>query len=410
MITITSCSNGASDEEDSPTALDEQIREMINRDDLASNLYIEVSNNVTVLGEKLFLDERLSGNKDISCATCHSLNTSGDEIPLAIGTGGVFESTDRLQNSGKVIRRNSSPLFNLGHDQEFSFHDGRVSFRNGVFTLPDSLPSSITQNFDKVIDAQSLFPILSAEEMRGQAGENSMANLSDATDILEELLSERILNDTDYINAFNNAYPSADSINAGHLGNALGTFMKNKFNVRNTPYDRYLQGELSALSDSQKRGLQIFLGRGQCIRCHSGVNLSDDDFHSVGVPHIFPNISSNADDTGRAEVTGSAQDRYKFKTPGLRNVDKTAPFMHNGAFATLEEVVEHYNDIRGSLFNYELTNSFSTNYTEDIIVDTNATRNSIRFNNIDNNALKRGLGLGQTERSDLVNFLRSLSN
>jgi cytochrome c peroxidase len=410
-LLLTGCAGENAEEELGRTRIDDQIQEMIQRDNLLPNTYIEVSNNVTNLGEMLFLDENLSGNQDISCATCHSLATSGDQIPLALGTGATLEGVDRLQNSGKTIRRNSQPLYNLGHNQRFAFHDGRVSFNNGSFTTPESLSSSITQHFDKAIDAQALFPILSNDEMRGQTGENALANLSSASDILNEVMETRVLNDAEYVAAFSAAYPSDSSFNAGHLGNAIGTFIQNRFNVRNTPFDHYLQGNFGALSESQKRGLQTFLGRGQCIRCHSGVNLSDEEFHSVGVPHVFPNISSNADDLGRTEVTGSSNDLYKFKTPGLRNVAKTAPYMHNGTFNTLEEVVDHYNNIQGSLFNYQLTSSFSTgNYIESILVDTNSTRNSIRFNNIDNGRLRGGLNLDQQERADLVNFLRALSD
>ena len=410
-ILLSGCAREVGDEEIGRTEIDDQIQEMIAREDLAPNTYIEVSNNVTVLGEKLFLDENLSGNQDISCATCHSLSTSSDNIPLSLGTGGVLEGLDRLQNNSKVIRRNSHPLYNLGHDQEFAFHDGRVRFNNGVFTTPDSLPNSLTQHFDKAIDAQALFPILSNDEMRGQTGENSLANLSDTEDILNTVMTTRVLNDSDYLNAFKAAYPSESSFNAGHLGNAIGTFIQNKFNVRNTPFDQYLQGIFGAINESQKRGLQVFLGKGQCISCHSGVNLTDQEFHSVGVPHVFPSISSNADDIGRSAVSGSGNDLYKFKTPGLRNIAKTAPYMHNGAFISLEQVVAHYSNIQSSLFNYQLSSSFAAgNYLESILVDTNSTRNSIRFNNIDNGRLRRGLNLNQQERDDLVNFLHTLSD
>lgn len=409
-ILLTSCA-AEIEEELGRTEIDDQIQEMISREDLAPNSYVSVSNNVTNLGKMLFQDENLSGNRDISCATCHSLESSSDGIPLAIGTGGVLEGVDRLQNSGKVVRRNSPPLFNLGHDQEFAFHDGRVSFNNGVFTTPDNLPNSFTQNFDKAIDAQALFPILSNDEMRGQVGENTLANLSDTEAILNEVMSSRVLNDSDYLSAFSAAYPDEYTFNAGHLGNAIGTFIQNRFNVRDTPFDQYLQGNFAAINESQKRGLQVFIGKGQCIDCHSGVNLSDQEFHSVGVPHVFPSVSSNADDLGRAEVTDSSDDLYKFKTPGLRNVAKSAPYMHNGTFSSLEEVVDHYNNIQTSLFSYQLSSSFSAgNYIESILVDTNSTRNSIRFNSIDNGRLKRGLNLSQQERTDLVNFLHSLSD
>jgi len=409
-IIFSGCGEGQSGEEEISTQLDAQISGMLSRSDLRPNDYVEVSNNVTLLGEKLFLDANLSGNQDISCSTCHSLVNSGDELSLPIGTGGIGLGISRIQNTGKVVRRNSSPLYNLGQSQQFSFHDGRVSLTNGIYSTPASLSSSITSVFDKVIDAQALFPILSNDEMRGQSGENALANISDEETALNTLLSTRILSDISYVSAFQAAYPGISNFTPGHIGNAIGSFIKNKFNVRDTPYDQYLNGSTSAISISQKRGLQIFLGKGQCIRCHSGVNLSDDDFHSVGVPHVFPSVSAVADDLGRYEVTNVLNDRYRFKTPGLRNVSKTSPYMHNGTFSTLTEVIDHYNNIGFSLFNYSLVRLSTANYTESILIDSNSFRNNLRFNNIDNGALKRGLNLNTTEKEDLKNFLESLSD
>ncbi|OUR93590.1 hypothetical protein A9Q84_19165 [Halobacteriovorax marinus] len=412
-LLLVGCGQGQGEEEEEQRRnqeIDAQISDMIRRTDLSANNYIEVSNNVTVLGEKLFLDNRLSGNQDISCSTCHSLTTSGDDIPLSIGAGGSGLSVNRTQETAKVIRRNSSPLYALGQGQSFAFHDGRVSFINGNLTTPTQLSASITSVFDKAIDAQALFPILSNDEMRGQSGENALANISNDEAVLQTLLSTRILSDSAYVQAFQSAFPGVNTFTAGHMGHAIGTFIKNKFNVRDTPFDLYLNGNSTALSLSQKRGLQVFLGKGQCIRCHSGVNLQDDEFHSVGIPHIFPLVSSLADDQGRYEISGNSNDLYKFKTPSLRNVAKTAPYMHNGSLKTLDDVINHYNNVNFSLFNYSLANLATESYSETILLDSNATRNSIRFNIIDNGALKRGLRLSATERADLKSFLESLSD
>jgi len=419
LIFCSSC--GGDDEEGNivvqgaMTATDQRLTQLISQRNLTPSTQTAVRNNVTLLGDKLFNDVNLSGNKDISCATCHDPNFgTSDALSLSIGTGAMGDGPSRTQIIGvsKTIRRHSPQLFNLGQEnQVFSFYDGRVQLINGNLTTPVNLETEITQNFDKVIDAQAIFPLVSNEEMLGTNGSNDIATSNDEKVVWANIIAKRILTNDDYVSMFNSAYPQATTINIGHVGNAIGTFIKNKFIVTNTPYDRYLLGDSQALSENQKNGLITFLTRGQCIQCHSGPNLTDNQLHSVGVPHIFPLNSSNSDDTGRHEITGNKNDLYKFKTPGLRNIGKTAPFMHNGAFPSLEEVVDHYNNIATSLSNYAVSESLQAPYQEEIRVDKNEVRQANRFNAIDNGRLKRGLGLSQRERSDLVDFLRNgLSN
>ncbi len=397
--------------QDASSTTDQRLSELISQNNLTPLTTKPEFNDVTDLGEKLFNDKNLSGNKDISCSTCHSESFgTSDALALSIGTGAIGEGSSRSQLAGesKTIRRHSPQLFNLGQEgQIFAFYDGRVQLINGTFTTPVLLPASTTNNFDKVIDAQAIFPLLCNDEMLGELGSNDIATSSDENIIWQNLIDKRIKTNSDYVSLFNQAYPSMSSINIGHVGNAIGTFIKNKFLVSNTPFDRYLLGDTSALTSSQKNGLDIFLTKGQCIRCHSGPNLTDNQLHSIGVPHIYPSESSNADDTGRAEVTGRAQDLYRFKTPGLRNINKTAPFMHNGSIESLEEVVRHYNDIAFSLSNYSVSKDLQSAYQEEILVDKNKIRQENRFNAIDNNRLKSGLNLSALEQAELVDFLKN---
>jgi cytochrome c peroxidase len=109
--------------------------------------------------------------------------------------------------------------------------------------------------------------------------------------------------------------------------------------TRETPFDRYLRGDKRALTPQQKRGLILFVSRAACSRCHNGPNLSNDKFHNLGVPPAGP----LKEDVGRYSVTGTESERRAFKTSALRNVALTPPYMHNGVFSTLEEVVEFYN-------------------------------------------------------------------
>ena len=105
----------------------------------------------------------------------------------------------------------------------------------------------------------------------------------------------------------------------------------------NAPYDQFKAGDKSALSESAQRGMKVFFGKGHCSACHAGSTFSDDAFHNIGV-----NINVAKPDLGRFEITKLTGDKGSFKTPGLREVARTAPYMHDGSLATLEDVVEHY--------------------------------------------------------------------
>jgi cytochrome c peroxidase len=209
------------------------------------------------------------------------------------------------------------------------------------------------------------------------------------------------------VNFFAKAYPTVAlaDLNIGHLGRALGAFMKIKFKSNNAAVDQYLAGDLQALSESQKRGMLVFYGRGQCVRCHSGANFTDERFHTSGVPQI--GFVPFVDDLGKAGDTGLAVDRYRFKTPSLRNISLTAPYMHDGAFETLEAVVHHYNDIAASLSSYRMPASYQAHYEMQLITDTSSARNTARLNQVDNRALRNGLNLSVQEQTDLVDFLKN---
>jgi cytochrome c peroxidase len=367
---------------------------LIAQHQLSASSLKKSSSSVFTLGKKLFEDNRLSSDETTSCSKCHTASST-ENLPLSKGVGNV------------ILKRNSQQLFNLGSESPFAFHDGRVSFTEVGVTIPSELSQDITQNFSSALEAQILFPIINRKEMRGMIGSNDLASISDDEEYLREMIAENILSDGEYINLFQSAYPGRDHSNPAFVSKSISHFIENNFSIT-TAYDDYLNGSNGALTESQKRGFLIFLGKGQCIRCHNGNNLTDNKFHSVGVPQIFPNLSDSEDDLGRAHTSGLAQDKYKFKTPSLRGVRQTGPFMHDGAFSSLSEVVEHYNNISASLRSYQVTNTEQQFYSTQILVDKNETRNQLRFNQIDSDPLKRGLSLQDSEKEDLVLFLNSL--
>ncbi|MDP3533954.1 cytochrome c peroxidase [Halomonas sp. M1] len=232
------------------------------------------------LGNMLFFEPRISSSGVISCATCHNPALGwADRIPRAVG------------HDGQVGERNTPTVLNSGFF-EAQFWDGRE---------PD-------------LEGQALGPIEADVEM--------------AMDL--EMALERLTEFDLYQEKFAEAYPDdADPINADNLAKALASFQRT-LNTPNSPFDRYLRGDLSAISDQAKDGMAAFVNNG-CIACHSGPALTDSRFHAIQVP--------GSTDLGRYLATGEESDKYRFKTPTLRNVAVTYPYMNNGATETLEEAV-----------------------------------------------------------------------
>lgn len=420
-LLIAGCSPSSQSDEASlsttPTPQDNQLSNVISNNGLAKlTAPATEPDALVVLGEALFSDVDLSGPRNISCLSCHDkAHGTADGLPFSIGTGASGIGAARRQVNGESLptARNAPSLYNLGRTNQIrAFLDGRVSFSNRVVTssvaeISGANPSraDIRNVLTNVYDIQSLFPLLSTVEMLG--ANNDLASHSTEVDVWQSILTDRLLTKPAVAALFAQAYPSVATaqLNPGHIGRAIGAFMKSRFQSINSPFDRYLAGELNALTDSQKRGMIVFYTRGQCVRCHSGSNFTDLGFHSSGVPQI--GTAPFVDDLGRMDSTGAAADRYKFKTPSLRNVALTAPYMHDGAFDTLEAVVEHYNNIPASLARYTIPAKYQSFYQLTLVLDQNAARNQQRLNQIDNGALRNGLRLTTQEKADLVNFLRN---
>jgi cytochrome c peroxidase len=256
----------------------------------------------------------------MSCASCHRPELAyTDGLPLARGAG------------GKPLARNTPTLLHVG-DQTAFFWDGRV----------------------RTLEEQALHPIQNADEMNHPTEE--LANTLNAI--------------PGYRHEFQAVYRRP--VTPELIGRALAAFERTIV-ARAAPLDRYLGGERRALSPAAQRGMDLFQDRARCAFCHKGLSFTDSDFHNIGTP---PRPGMLAD-PGRFAVTRLDADRGKFKTPTLRNVAMTAPYMHNGVFATLEDVVEFYN--RGGGRNAQLDD------------------------------LMQPLHLKPAEMRDLVEFLKSLT-
>ncbi len=334
------------------------------------------------LGRNLMFDKILSGNKNISCGTCHHpLTDTGDGLSLPVGEGGRGLGVTRDTGSDadlivERVPRNAPPVFALG-DRSFHtlFHDGRVStvggqgYPSGCVTPAGS---DLPDNLENVLACQAMFPVTSATEMAGQAGENPVADAAAAGNLagpggVWDLLAQRLQAIPKYVDMFMAAFPDevfgAADITYGHAANAIAAFEATSWRCDNSPFDQYIRGDKGAMSRNARIGMRLFYrgdGSGSaCADCHSGLYQTDQAFHAIAMPQIGSGRGSNSpgqtgdhEDFGREQVTGDPADTLKFRTPPLRNVALTAPYGHSGPYNTLRGAVEHHLDAINSLYAY----------------------------------------------------------
>ncbi|MEL7125212.1 MAG: cytochrome c peroxidase [Pseudomonadota bacterium] len=317
------------------------------------------------LGQLLFYDRILSGNRNIACSTCHHPDFgTGDGLSLGIGEGGVGLGPHRTAGTGddrirKRIPRNAPGLWNLGaKDLHVMFHDGRLSiadtYENGFNSpaeewLPDGL--------DNLLAAQAIFPLVAQFEMAGNPKENEVAGaVHNRIDYAWPILTDRVRHIPDYADMFAAAYTHIDGpadITIADIANALSAFMIFEWTSIDSPFDAYLRGDTTALTPEQSAGMALFYGKADCARCHSGPLMSDQGFHALGLPPFGPGRTRRFDpmvrDVGHMGESDRLEDAYAFRTPMLRNVALTAPYGHNGAYPTLEGIVRHHLNPRAAL-------------------------------------------------------------
>lgn len=334
---------------------------------------------LVALGRDLFFDPILSGNRNISCGTCHDpARGTGDGVALSIGEGGVGFGPERRTTDGVTSRvpRNAQPLYNIGaRSYRSMFHDGRLepdpenTFASGYWS-PER--ENLPQGLDTLLAAQAMFPVLSSVEMAGQKGENPVATAvaEDRAGDAWAILAERLSQIPAYAERFSQAFADIDTpsdLTFVHAARALAAFQTAAFRSTGSPFDRAMAaGDPSVMGAAAARGWSLFSGKAGCARCHSGPLLTDHAFHAIAVPQIGPGkghgqdksywrasgFSDRLEDEGRYRVSYAAQDLFAFRTPSLRNVALTGPWGHDGAFATLEGMVRHHLDPAASLAAY----------------------------------------------------------
>ncbi len=268
------------------------------------------------LGQALFWDPVLSGNKDVACASCHhpSLGYS-DHLDLSIGVNGQGLGTGRHFLSPNTIpfaKRNALSIINTAF--------------NGMGIDGTYNPATAAMFFDnrsQSLEAQSVEPIKTMEEMK----ETSIA----ATNILDTIVI-RLKNIPQYQQLFTVAFGAANSISTQNLGKAIAAYERSIVSNQ-SPYDKYVRGDKTALTPIQVQGMQAFANDG-CNKCHSGPMFSDYSLHVLSVP-----------DNAKMPVDAGANNTYAFRTPSLRNLSLTAPYMHSGVFTSLDQVLNFYDQI-----------------------------------------------------------------
>lgn len=358
------------------------------------------------LGLRLFYDKQLSGKENISCHACHSLSGfSGDTLPLAVGEGADGLGDKRIQNQGALIPRHTPVLYNLGLPGVGSlFWDGRVMKhpQGGWWTPEEGLNGpnpklkEIASTLNSLLAVQALFPMTSPEEMLGQGSTLTKVEAWEA--VMNRLFTGRL--GASYKRFFREAFPGVENFNIGHAANAIAELERHHFLANNTPWDNYLRGQKKFMTERMKRGAVIFLSKGQCTNCHMGEHLTSFGFQNIGVPQIGPGVS-NGDDKGLMEFTKAETHKYRFRVAPLRNIALTAPYMHTGAFATMWEVIDHYDHPMRSLhhFNWDPKHP---RYRQDLKLET--TQVMARTQTLAPN-LPRNLALTVEEKKDLYCFL-----
>lgn len=283
------------------------------------------------LGRSLFFDKRLSADGTVSCATCHDPSAAfTDHHPLAVGV------------AGRAGARNAPTVLNAAFSRHL-FWDGHAGS----------------------LEEQAKHPLINPSEMGMASHDAVVARVSAAPEYRER---------------FRRAF-GAEGVTIETVVKAIASFERTQLSG-NSPFDRFAAGDAGAISESQKRGLGLFRGKARCAECHTSDAaapfFTDFGFHNTGVALDVPARAGGSAELGRYLVTGRAADVGAFKTPTLRDVELTAPYMHDGSKKTLLDVVRFYNE--GGRANPHLDGRL------------------------------RPLGLTEAEMSDLVEFLRSLTS
>lgn len=416
------------------------------------------SDPLVKLGQILFFSRTLSGRMDVACASCHHPElAAGDELTLPVGVAAVAPEVlgiGRALNpdldqspdadGGPNVPRNSQTIFNVALYNRALFHDGRVFVldeevvpggQGQRIRTPESGNVADPNAGDNLLEAQAKLPLVSNDEMRGFM----YPGLGTPNDYRQRLVDRlRGLVDQDYMSsdgadnwnsrftaAFGDLDVNGNMISLARIQKALAAYQASMIFV-DTPWKAYIEGDDDAISDSAKRGADLFLrsrdeGGLGCAGCHSGDHFTDEKFYNVGFPQIGRGKRTDGSDHGRADVSVVLQtdeNQHAFRVPGLINVELTAPYGHAGTFANLGQLIRYHANPRVEVDYFDFDLQHLEQAQEAGVLGTDIypqaeslTRAAIAAQSFSLAEQKLpGRGLTQQELDDLTAFLRALTD
>jgi cytochrome c peroxidase len=335
------------------------------------------------LGRLLFWDPILSGSQDIACATCHHPDFAyADGRDLSRGTGAVgLGPTRRDVSKGQVpvVKRNSPTILNVAFNGLDDNRRRRRGFDGSLQSVDQVRAPMFWDSRVRSLETQALEPIKALEEMRGHAYPETAA---------VDTVIARIRKVPEYVALFQDAFGPGTPVDGPQLGEAIAAFERSLV-AMNSPFDRFRAGDFDALTAQQRRGFETFEEVG-CDRCHDGAMFSDFDHHAEGVRE-HPLLAQPDAGAGR----------FRFRTPSLRNVALTAPYMHNGMLPTLRDVLRFYDQGRSE--NPNVSDQQDRDRGRDRGRDDNGlARVSGQFRRVDS--------MSDGEMEDIIAFLNALTD
>ncbi|MFK5913764.1 MAG: cytochrome c peroxidase [Woeseiaceae bacterium] len=387
-----------------------------------------------VLGKKLFFSKNLGGDVDSACVTCHHPTLGGGdnlsfpigvgaEAPDLLGVGRVHSQTavGGVFDGGPTVPRNAPTTFNLAMWDQALFHDGRIESigktagKNGNDGLGLSTPDSGFNTPDPLAgvtlaSAQARFPVTSPEEMRGFF---DVINKDTAVD--RTRIEAKLNNVAAWGAEFALAYAGNTNVTYEKIAEAIGEYERSQVFV-DTPWKAFVGGDVTAISESAKRGAVKFFGDANCSSCHKGDFYTDELYHVMAAPQIGRGKGDNNgtlsnDDFGRMRVTKDAADKYKFRTPTLLNVEVTGPWGHAGGYTTLEGMVRHMLDPEKAMASYNPGQLEATVQASNVLTNTQFHLDQLVANRANGVAgVHQVVGFTGEDVKDLVAFLKTLTD
>jgi cytochrome c peroxidase len=362
---------------------------------VSQELYDDTDAHLAAVGKVFFESTHLSLNGEIACSTCH-INHAGssDGIPNAAGIRGIGKSVDRLRSGATIVPRNTLGLWGVGAPaQKTYFWDGKLINRDsGVLSQFGTRPPSE----DPLVTAVHL----PAVEIRETLDEDAFvrANKRESADGARLVYSAILDNLSEYEPGAVEEIASALQIESSdlsflHVARSVAAFIRSEFRIRTTKLEKFALGK-TELTSSELLGAEIFYGKGGCAVCHRGPLFSDQKFHTVPVPPLGFGKNGFGADYGRFNTSLDPRDLYKFRTPILYNVAKTAPYGHGGSMQTLREAIASHVDPL-ALIDLESLDGFGRHEYSKVLAASDVV-GSVQF-------------ISSAEIDDLIEFLNTLS-